>query len=59
MALLARWLIGEPLALTADLLRQYPELGEACDRRGGLPPGIGGWFLGARTVSGIALRHTF
>lgn len=58
MALLPRALIGEPLALSDELLRRYPQLAEARYRRGGLPPRIGGWFLGVRSVAGIALRHT-
>lgn len=58
MALLSRALIGEPLALSAALLAEYPELAEARYRRGGLPPRVGGWCLGVRTVAGITLGHT-
>ena len=58
MALLPRALIGEPLELAPELLADYPELREARYRRGGLPPRIGGWFLGMHSVAGIALWHT-
>lgn len=58
MALFARALIGEPLQLAPELLAAFPELAEARFRRGGLPPRVGGWFLGARTVAGITLWHT-
>jgi len=36
----------------------YPELAEARWRRGGLPPRVGGWCLGRRTVAGITLGRT-
>ena len=48
-------LIGRPVALPVDLVRRYPELGEARWRVGGLPPRVGGWCLGQRTVAGITL----
>jgi hypothetical protein len=51
-------LIGRPISLPAELLSAYPELGEARWRRGGLPPRIGGAFLGRRTVAGITLWRT-
>jgi hypothetical protein len=50
--------IGHRCALPEALVRAFPELAEARYRRGGLPPRIGGWFLGIRSVAGIALRHT-
>lgn len=50
-------LIGERMTLADTLLRAYPELSHAQYRRGGLPPRIGGWCLGARTVAGITLGH--
>lgn len=51
-------LIGERMTLPETLLRAHPELNDARYRRGGLPPRIGGWCLGARTVAGITLGHT-
>jgi hypothetical protein len=53
-----RPLLGRPMALPEPLLRRYPELAEARWRVGGLPPRVGGWFLGASTVSGITLWNT-
>ncbi len=53
-----RALIGERMTLDAALLQAFPELGDAVYRRGGLPLRVGGWFLGARTVAGIALGRT-
>jgi len=53
-----RAFIGERCVLPEALIREFPELRSARYRRGGLPPRIGGWFLGARSVAGIALRHT-
>jgi hypothetical protein len=58
MALLPHALIGKRLELSDALLREFPELREARFRRGGAPPRIGGWFLGAPSVAGIALGHT-
>jgi hypothetical protein len=51
-------LIGEPIALPADLLRRYPELGQAKYRRGGLPVRVGGWALGTASAAAITLRRT-
>ena len=51
-------LIGVPCELPAELLARYPELAEARYRRGGLPPRIGGWCLGVRTVAAITLWRT-
>ena len=52
------WLFGRPVTLPPELLRDYPELREARWRRGGLPPRVGGAFLGRRSVAGIALWRT-
>lgn len=46
------------MMLPDGLLQRYPELAGAVWRRGGLPPRIGGWALGQRTVDGITLGHT-
>ena len=51
-------LIGRPVSLPADLVRRYPELREARWRVGGLPPRVGGWCLGRRTVAGITLGRS-
>jgi hypothetical protein len=51
-------MIGSPATLPTDVLARYPELAQARWRRGGLPPRVGGWCLGARTVSGITLWRT-
>ena len=52
---LTRLLIGRPVELPEALVARYPELREARWRVGGLPPRVGGWFLGRRTVAGITL----
>ena len=57
-ALLTRPLLGAPVALPRALIERYPELAEARWRVGGLPPRVGGWLLGARTVAGITLWRT-
>ena len=51
-------LIGEKLELPAEMLRQYPDLGQAHYRRGGLPVRIGGWALGTSTAAAITLWKT-
>ena len=51
-------IFGARCRLPDALTREFPELREARYRRGGLPPRIGVWFLGVRSVAGIALRHT-
>ena len=51
-------LLGRPITLPAELLRVYPELREARWRRGGLPPRVGGAFLGRASVRGITLWRT-
>ena len=50
--------MGRPHVLPERLRVRYPELDRARWRRGGLPVRIGGWCLGQRTVSAIALWHT-
>ncbi len=50
--------MGTPVRLPASLLEAFPELGTARYRRGGLPPRIGGWALGTRSVAGITLWNT-
>lgn len=56
--MISRVLIGDAIALPASLLGRHPELRDASWRRGGLPPRIGGWFLGKRSVAGITLWRT-
>lgn len=40
------------------MLARHPELAQARFRRGGLPPRVGGWALGARSVAAITLWRT-
>lgn len=49
---------GRALALPDELLRRHPGLAVARWRRGGLPPRVGGWALGRRSVLGIAVGRT-
>ena len=51
-------LLGRPVDLPPQLMDTYPELRAAKYRLGGLPLRIGGWSLGAATVSGITLWRT-
>jgi len=51
-------LVGRPTSLPAELVAQYPELGRARWRRGGLPVRVGGWCLGQSSVSAITLWRT-
>lgn len=51
-------LVGRAVALPPHLTERYPELAHARYRCGGLPLRVGGWSLGARTVSGITLWRT-
>ncbi len=51
-------LVGRAEPLPAELLARYPELAAARWRRGGLALRVGGWCLGASTVSGITLWRT-
>ena len=53
-----RRLLGAPDAAPPELIERFPELAAVRWRRGGLPPRIGGWCLGAATVSGITLGRT-
>ncbi len=58
LARLAAALIGRPMQLPPPVVERWPELGGARWRVGGLPPRVGGWFLGRRTVAGITLGRT-
>ena len=49
---------GRPVELPPQLAEAYPELRDARYRLGGLPLRVGGWSLGATTVSGITLWRT-
>jgi hypothetical protein len=51
-------LLGAPVALPHALTERYPELREARYRVGGLPPRVGGWCLGVRSVAAITLWRT-
>ena len=51
-------ILGRPVDLPPQLADRYPELRDARYRLGGLPLRIGGWSLGASTVSGITLWRT-
>jgi hypothetical protein len=51
-------LIGEPATLPPALAAQWPSLGTVRWRVGGLPPRVGGWCLGRRSVAGITLGRT-
>jgi hypothetical protein len=51
-------ILGRAVELPPQLAERYPELRQARYRRGGLPLRVGGWSLGARTVSGITLWRT-
>ena len=51
-------LLGRPVDLPPQLAHQYPELNGARYRIGGLPLRVGGWSLGASSVSGITLWRT-
>ena len=50
--------VGRAVDLPPQLADKYPELREARYRVGGLPLRVGGWSLGASTVSGITLWRT-
>ena len=58
LARLAAAVIGRPLDVPAALVARWPELADARWRVGGLPPRVGGWCLGRRTVAGITLGRT-
>ena len=51
-------IVGRPVDLPPQLAEQFPELRAARYRIGGLPLRIGGWSLGATTVSGLTLWRT-
>ena len=51
-------LVGRRIDLPEELVRRHPELTGASWRVGGIPPRIGGLFLGRPTVSGITLWRT-
>lgn len=51
-------LLGRSERLPPDLVAKFPELAAARYRRGGLPPRVGGWFLGRRSVAAITLWRT-
>lgn len=51
-------LFGHAEQLPADILALFPELRGARFRRGGLPLRVGGWCLGAASVTGITLWST-
>jgi hypothetical protein len=53
-----RSVFGTPVVLPEALVARYPELREARYRVGGLPPRVGGWFLGIRSVAAITLWRT-
>ena len=55
---LARLLFGTPIALPPELVARHPELRRVHWRLGGLPPRVGGWALGQRSVQGLTLGHT-
>lgn len=55
---LTEFLWGAPCLLSEELLLRYPELRSVRWRRGGLPPRIGGWCLGMRSVAAITLWRT-
>ena len=50
--------LGTPAEPPAELTERFPELRLARYRRGGLPPRVGGWALGRRSVAGITLWRT-
>ena len=54
----ARAVAGRRVELPPSLLERYPELAQARWRAGGLPPRVGGWFLGQASVSAITLWRT-
>jgi hypothetical protein len=52
------FLIGRPAPLPPALAAAYPELASLSFRRGGLPPRVGGWLLGQRSVAAVTLWRT-
>ncbi|MES2524446.1 MAG: hypothetical protein V4617_17235 [Gemmatimonadota bacterium] len=55
---LSELVAGQHVALPGDLIERHPELASVRWRRGGLPPRVGGWALGQRSVLGITLGRT-
>ena len=55
---LTRAFVGTPIELPPALRARWPGLAEVRWRRGGLPPRVGGWCLGARSVAAITLWRT-
>jgi hypothetical protein len=49
---------GSPVPLPDALARVFPELEAAKYRVGGVPPMVGGWFLGTRRAAAITLWRT-
>ncbi|HEX2723759.1 MAG TPA: hypothetical protein VHM24_12660, partial [Gemmatimonadaceae bacterium] len=58
LAAIVQSLAGKRFDLPTQLTSRWPELGTLRYRRGGLPPRIGGWFLGQTTVVAITLGKT-
>jgi hypothetical protein len=52
------FLLGRPIDLPTEILNTFPDLARARYRHGGLPPRIGGWCLGQRSVAAITLWRT-
>ena len=55
LAALTTAFLGRRFDPPAELLARYPELADVAWRVGGLPPRVGGWFLGRRRVAAITL----
>ena len=55
---LAVALAGEPVRIPSAFLARHREFALVRLRRGGLPPRVGGWLLGERSVAAITLWHT-
>lgn len=52
------WLVGKAESVPEDVLARFPDLHALRLRRGGLPPRLGGWFLGRASVAGITFGKT-
>lgn len=55
---LAAAFFGRRVTIPDALLARHPELAGVRWRRGGLPPRVGGWCLGQRSVAAITLWRT-
>ena len=55
---LLRPLLGRSTEVPASLVEQFAELRDIRFRRGGLPPRVGGWLLGQRSVAAVTLWRT-